>query len=68
MYVDDLDDVVFFYVTFFAFVVKTRIVSHFYWSLYRGIFEPRCEKTGLRGFRPGPTQTGPCSHRRRLEA
>ena len=21
-------------------------------------FEPRCEKTGLRGFRPGPTQTG----------
>ena len=20
-------------------------------------FEPRCEKTGLRGFRPGPTQT-----------
>ena len=20
--------------------------------------EPRCEKTGLRGFRPGPTQTG----------
>ena len=30
--------------------------------------EPRCEKTGLRGFRPGPTQTGLCSHRRRLEA
>ena len=22
------------------------------------IYEPRCEKTGLRGFRPGPTQTG----------
>ena len=32
------------------------------------INEPRCEKTGLRGFRPGPTQTGLCSHRRRLEA
>ena len=31
-------------------------------------FEPRCEKTGLRGFRPGPTQTGLCSHRRWLEA
>ena len=31
-------------------------------------FEPRCEKTGLRGFRPGPTQTGLCSHRRCLEA
>ena len=21
-------------------------------------FEPRCEKTGIRGFRPSPTQTG----------
>ena len=31
-------------------------------------FEPRCEKTGLRGFRPGPTQTGLCSHRIWLEA
>ena len=30
--------------------------------------EPRSEKTGLRGFRPGPTQTGLYSHRRRLEA
>ena len=26
--------------------------------------EPRCEKTGLRGFRPGPTQTGLRNHRR----
>ena len=26
--------------------------------------EPRCEKTGLRGFRPGPTQTGLYNHRR----
>ena len=25
-------------------------------------------KTGLRGFRPGPTQTGLCNHRRLLEA
>ena len=31
-------------------------------------YEPRCEKTGLRGFRPGPTQTGLCSHRIWLEA
>ena len=31
-------------------------------------FEPRCEKTGIRGFRPGPTQIGLCSHRRQLEA
>ena len=26
--------------------------------------EPRYEKTGLRGFRPGPTQTGLCNRRR----
>ena len=32
------------------------------------LFEPRCEKTGLRGFRPGPTQIGQCNHRRCLEA
>ena len=30
--------------------------------------EPRSEKTGLRGFRPGPTQTGLYSHRSWLEA
>ena len=30
--------------------------------------EPRSEKTGLRGFRPGPTQTGLYSYRRWLEA
>ena len=28
------------------------------------IFEPRCEKIGLRGFQPGLTQTGVNSHRR----
>ena len=32
------------------------------------ILEPRCEKTCLCGFRPGPTQTGLCSHKRWLEA
>ena len=31
-------------------------------------YEPRCEKTCLRGFRPGPTQTGLYSHRRWLKA
>ena len=31
-------------------------------------YEPRSEKTGLRGFRPGPTQTGLYSDRRWLEA
>ena len=30
--------------------------------------EPGCEKTGLRGFRAGPTQTRLYSHRRWLEA
>ena len=29
--------------------------------------EPRCEKNGLRGFRPGPTQTGLYNNRRWLE-
>ena len=32
------------------------------------IYEPRCEKNGLRAFRPGPTQTGLYSQRRWLEA
>ena len=31
-------------------------------------FKPRCEKTGLRGFRPAPTQTGLYIHRSCLEA
>ena len=31
-------------------------------------YEPRCEKTGLRGFRPPPTQTRLNSYRRWLEA
>ena len=26
------------------------------------LYDPRREKTGLRGLRPGPTQTGLCSH------
>ena len=33
----------------------------------KNTIEPRSEKTGLRGFRPGPIQTGLCSHRRWLE-
>ena len=32
--------------------------------LLPGLFEPRSEKTGLRGFRPGPTQIRLYSHRR----
>ena len=30
-------------------------------------YEPRCEETGLRGFRPGPTQTRLYNHTRWLE-
>ena len=32
------------------------------------VYEPRREKTGLRGFRPGPTQTGLYKLRKQLEA
>ena len=32
------------------------------------LYEPRCEKTGLRGIRPGPTQTRLYSYTRWLEA
>ena len=32
------------------------------------IYEPRCEKTGLPGFRPGPTQIGLYIHKRWIEA
>ena len=30
------------------------------------IIEPCCEKTGLRGFRPGPTQAGLYSRRLKI--
>ena len=33
-----------------------------------GLIEPRREKTGLRDFRPGPTQTGLYKLRKELEA
>ena len=33
-----------------------------------GTYEPCCKKTGLRGFWPGPTQTGLYKHRKWLEA
>ena len=38
------------------------------YALCHRLFEPRCEKTGLWGFRPGPTHTGLYSHIRWLEA
>ena len=37
-------------------------------TVYEKPNEPRCEKTGLRGFRPGLTQTRLHSHRIKLEA
>ena len=43
-----------------------KLCYHTGWSPL--LYEPRCEKTGLRGFRPGPTQTRLCSYRRWLEA
>ena len=39
-----------------------------YSEIITSIYEPRFEKTCLRDFRPGPTQTGLCSHRKRLDA
>ena len=42
-------------------------ISHWFNCLVGTRNEPRYEKTGLRGFRPGPTQTGLYSHRRWLE-
>ena len=35
---------------------------------FHTLYEPRCEKTCLRGFRPGRTQTRLCNHTRWLEA
>ena len=37
-------------------------------TLIGSISEPHREKTGLRGFRPGPTQTGLYKLRKELEA
>ena len=57
-------DIIFMTPSNYRFLVMTRF-QHKHKSA--GINEPRCEKTGLRGFRPGPTQTGLYSHRRWLE-
>ena len=50
-------------VIFFLFSLKYCKPIYF-----RGQCGPRYKKTGLRGFRQDPTQTGLYSHRRRLEA
>ena len=38
----------------------SALLSHL--ALVHKKYEPRCEKTGLRGFRPGPTKTGLRNH------
>ena len=50
----------------FSYSLGQKIVNAI--KLPRVLVEPRREKTGLRGFRPGPTQTGLYSLRNRLEA
>ena len=44
----------------------TEIMTHH--LRFKYIIEPRREKTGLRGFRPGPTQTDLYQLRKELEA
>ena len=46
-------------------MIETGQVLNKYLVIYN---EPRREKTGLRGFRPGPTQTGLYKLRKELEA
>ena len=48
------------------FVLCQRVLYSL--DLRTSTFEPRYEKTGLRGFRPGLTQTGLYNHIRWLEA
>ena len=55
----------------FQFSSNTHFISSDGKSLYLltlVLYEPRCEKTGLWDFRPGPTQTRLYSNRRWLEA
>ena len=57
--------------TTFCLIEKLKLIKLYCLSEENNgtcIYEPRCEKTGLRGFSPGPTQTGLCSPRRWLEA
>ena len=43
-------------------------IRNLFYHIRPTLNEPRCEKTGLQGFQPRPTQTGLYSHRRWLEA
>ena len=48
--------------------LTTYTSLYFRISIAMGLNEPGCEKTGIRGFRPGLTQTGLYSNIRWLEA
>ena len=45
--------------------ITVRLSVRFFYHMKS--FEPRCEKTGLWGFRPGPIQTGLYNYRKWLE-
>ena len=49
---------------FFCVWVHIRSASSRCFKLAPTMYEPHSEKTGLWGFRPGPTQTGLYSYRR----
>ena len=51
------------FLAFWAFSTSEQSPPVPYWNRYK----PRRQKTGLRGFRPGPTQTRLGNHRRWLE-
>ena len=54
------------YISPYNNTVKAVLRDHLFMEL--SSIEPRCEKTGLRGFRPGLTQTRLYNHRRWLKA
>ena len=45
-----------------------QVIAGLFDGANTSLYEPRHEKTGLRGFRPGLTQTDLYSHRSRIEA
>ena len=57
-----------------AAIISCKIVIKMVWLCFTQevnhseLYEPRCEKTVLRDFRPGLVQTGLYSHKRWLEA
>ena len=51
----------------YVFGKMVELDSHSQMGYITQLIEPRSEETGLRGFRPGPTQTGLYSHTRWLE-